>query len=133
MSIIPCGKSNLFKSELDGFKTKYASKYVQEAMDSIEELEVESKCSHGHDASSCENDCEEIIVKKKINNKPLKKVIKEGDEFESHSSLDPRYITIAELKQTVARMNDNDKEKLTSYWIDLLGEEWTKALVKEYF
>lgn len=144
MSIIPCGKSDLFKSDLDKFKERYASQFIKEALDDIPELtwvdaenaepvDSEAKCEHGHEASTCAGDCDDkevVVVKKK--DKDLKDVVKEGDEVESCASLDPRYISIADLKQTLAKMNEADRDKLVSYWGEILGDDWAKALVKEY-
>lgn len=98
----------------------------------------EAACLHGHEASTCAGDCENVVEKKvtvikKKKNKPLHDVVKEGDEVESTAKRDLRYISLAELKTTISRMNKVDKDKLISYWSEILGESWAKALVKEYF
>ena len=43
MSIIPCGKSDLFQSELEKFKDEFVSQYTKEALEEIPYLEVESE------------------------------------------------------------------------------------------
>ena len=130
MPIIPCGKSNLFNSELDEFKNQYVAKYAKEAIDSIPRLEVDSKCET-HEA--CGDNCvEEVVIKKKKKDMPLHKVVKEGDEMEASASVDPRYISIAELKQKLSKMDKLDKDKVYAFWSEILGEDFAKALVKEY-
>ena len=133
MTIIPCGKSNLFNSELDEFKNKYVAQYAKEALDSIPRLEVDSNCAETHEACGCGDKCvEEVVVKKKKKNMPLHKVIKEGDEMEASASVDPQYISVAELKQTLSKMDKLDKDKVYAFWSEILGEDFAKALVKEY-
>lgn len=258
MPIIPCGKSNLFNSELDEFKNKYVAQYAKEALDSIPRLEVDSqshvyelpedeyrdesapegfvdevidiftrewmpmltsyKNPHSKDPmeaegineyinsirnspafieivddfykgnkfkpdsakaarlvarelkyrdselyidvngspeegywggmasenksmkkqakthEACGDKCvDEVIIKKKKKNIPLRKVVKEGDEMEASASVDPKYISLAELKQTFSKMNKLDKDKIYAFWSEILGEDFAKALVKEYF
>lgn len=140
MSIIPCGKSNLFNSELDEFKNKYVAQYAKEALDSIPRLEVDGQrhvCEPQtkHEACGCGDKCvDEVVIKKKRKkDMPLRKVVKEGDEMEASASVDTKYISLAELKQTFSKMDKLDKDKIYAFWSEILGEDFAKALVKEYF
>lgn len=265
MPIIPCGKSNLFNSELDEFKNKYVAQYAKEALDSIPRLEVDGqrhvyelpedeyenkssapkdfiekvldvfktewmpmmtsykdpnskdpneieeinryindirnspafieivdncynsnkydldssakkaarfvakelkyrdtelyrdvmgfpeegswtgmakvenksmrKQAKTHEACGCGGNCvDEVVIKKKRKkDMPLRKVVKEGDEMEASASVDPKYISLAELKQTFSKMDKLDKDKIYAFWSEILGEDFAKALVKEYF
>lgn len=125
MNILPTGKSNLFNSNLNDWKNKFVSAYVNDAMNKLAQCE---NCE-------CHPDEESMPVpKKKKVNKPLNKVIKEGEEPDiSIASKRDNFVSTSSLKKTISMMDEATKEKLIAYFTEFYGEELTKALVKDYF
>ncbi len=131
MNILPTGKSNLFNSNLNDWKNKFVSAYVNDAMNKIAQCE---NCECHPDEGS------KPVPKKKKIDKPLNKVIKEGEEPDISIASKNRklvsnrnFVSTSSLKKTISMMDEATKEKLIAYFTEFYGEELTKALVKDYF